>query len=109
MPGGRRACDPSGRGLACRRVRQPSRTPVSPTVPGLDAGVYHYASRDHLLERRCTLDAAAASRLAAALPHGCLLIGLTSIHWREAWKYGERAFRYCQLDLGHAIAAVRYA
>jgi nitroreductase len=38
-----------------------------------------------------------------------LWIGLSSVHWREAWKYGERAFRYCQLDLGHAIAAVRYA
>ena len=37
------------------------------------------------------------------------LVALTSIHWREAWKYGERAFRYCQHDLGHAIAAVRIA
>ena len=35
------------------------------------------------------------------------LIALTSIHWREAWKYGERAFRYCQHDMGHAIAAMR--
>src|SRR6185295_9907301 len=37
------------------------------------------------------------------------IVALTSIHWREAWKYGERAFRYCQHDLGHAIAAVRIA
>jgi nitroreductase len=29
---------------------------------------------------------------------------LASVHWREAWKYGERAFRYCQHDVGHAIA-----
>ena len=29
--------------------------------------------------------------------------------WREAWKYGERAFRYCQLDTGHAVGALRYA
>ena len=34
---------------------------------------------------------------------------LTSIHWREAWKYGERAFRYCQHDAGHAVAALRLA
>jgi nitroreductase len=34
---------------------------------------------------------------------------LASIHWREAWKYGERAFRYCQLDIGHALGAIRYA
>jgi nitroreductase len=29
--------------------------------------------------------------------------------WREAWKYGERAFRYCQLDTGHAVGALSYA
>jgi nitroreductase len=37
------------------------------------------------------------------------LIGLTSITWREAWKYGMRAFRYCQHDCGHAVAALSYA
>src|SRR5207249_1791262 len=37
------------------------------------------------------------------------LVALTSIHWRESWKYGERAFRYCQHDLGHAVAALRLA
>ncbi len=35
--------------------------------------------------------------------------GFTSIHWRESWKYGERAYRYCQHDAGHAIAAVTLA
>ncbi|HWR76948.1 MAG TPA: SagB/ThcOx family dehydrogenase, partial [Thiobacillus sp.] len=69
-------------------------------VAGLDAGLYHYASRSHALEQRC--------RSTAAHPSG-LWIGLSSIHWREAWKYGERAFRYCQLDVGHALAALRYA
>jgi nitroreductase len=37
------------------------------------------------------------------------VVALTSIHWREAWKYGLRAYRYCQHDCGHAIAAVAYA
>jgi len=46
------------------------------------------------------------AHLSAILPEGALLAGLTSIHWREAWKYGERAFRYCHLDVGHAIGAV---
>ena len=40
---------------------------------------------------------------------GGFLVGLTSIPWRESWKYGERAFRYCQHDLGHALGALRYA
>ena len=82
---------------------------VIPALTGIEAGVYHYVSRDHLLERRCTFGGAAAKRLAERLPGGTFLIGLSSIHWREAWKYGERAFRYCQHDVGHAIAALRYA
>lgn len=71
---------------------------------GIPDGVHHYLSRDHLLEQRCLL--AAERRL---LPAGTFLLGLSSIHWREAWKYGERAYRYCQHDVGHAIAATRYA
>ncbi len=27
---------------------------------------------------------------------------LTSIAWRETWKYRDRAYRYCLLDIGHA-------
>ncbi|HYE37203.1 nitroreductase family protein [Methylocaldum sp.] len=73
-------------------------------VPELPDGVYHYVSRDHVLERRCR---SAAEQLPATAPR--LLLALTSIHWREAWKYGERAFRYCQLDTGHALGALRYA
>jgi SagB-type dehydrogenase family enzyme len=73
--------------------------------PGLTGGVYHYVSRDHVLEQRCVFPAARQT----PLPAGTLLIGMTSIHWREAWKYGERAYRYCQHDLGHAIGSVRYA
>jgi nitroreductase len=36
-------------------------------------------------------------------------VGLSSIHWREAWKYGERAFRYCQHDVGHVLGTLRFA
>lgn len=72
------------------------------STDGLAGGVHHYLSRDHQLEQRCcyTED---------ALPANTLLLGISSIQWREAWKYGERAYRYCQLDTGHAIAALRYA
>jgi SagB-type dehydrogenase family enzyme len=82
---------------------------LTPGAPGLPPGLYHYVSRDHLLERRSSLDTAAAQSLAALLPEGGFVVGLSSIHWREAWKYGERAFRYCQHDIGHAIASTRYA
>ena len=82
---------------------------ILPEMPGLNAAVYHYVSRDHTLERRCILEDRAAHQLAGSLPPASFLVGLSSIHWREAWKYGERAFRYCQHDAGHAIATVRYA
>jgi nitroreductase len=66
-----------------------------------DGRVQHYAPREHALEERC---------VAAEWPlDQAFLVALTSIHWREAWKYGERAFRYCQHDAGHAIAALRIA
>jgi len=71
--------------------------------------VYHYAPREHALERRATLDAKAWSELCAPFPEDCFLVGLSSVHWREAWKYGERAFRYCQHDAGHALATLRIA
>ncbi|HEY8260055.1 MAG TPA: SagB/ThcOx family dehydrogenase [Methylosinus sp.] len=67
------------------------------------AGLYHYAPLDHALEER------ASYQKAQALPRGGFLLALSSIAWREAWKYGERAFRYCQLDAGHAIGAVAQA
>ena len=70
-------------------------------------GVHHYAPDHHALERRCAFDA--SSWTAGVADPDAWLIALTSIHWREAWKYGERAFRYCQHDMGHAIAAIRIA
>ena len=79
---------------------------VCPELPGLEAGVYHYVSRDHALERRAAPEPA---RWEAAFPAGGIVVGLSSIHWREAWKYGMRAFRYCQHDVGHALAALVYA
>ncbi len=67
----------------------------------IHSGAYHYVSHDHSLEQRC--------RFSDNLPDSGLLIGLSSVHWREAWKYGERAYRYCQHDTGHALGALRYA
>jgi SagB-type dehydrogenase family enzyme len=69
-------------------------------------GVFHYAPREHILERRCEWN---PQRPAPGLDEDTFLVALSSIHWREAWKYGERAFRYCQHDAGHAIGALRIA
>ena len=74
-------------------------------MPG---GVYHYHAYQHSLEQRCNTQPQSAA-IEKALPASGFLIGLSSIHWREAWKYGERAYRYCQHDVGHAVAVLRYA
>jgi SagB-type dehydrogenase family enzyme len=73
----------------------------------LGGRVCHYAAREHALEERTVL----ATEAWTAFLNGreAFLVALTSIHWREAWKYGERAFRYCQHDTGHAIGALRHA
>ncbi len=84
---------------------------VAGAVQGLEAGpgVYHYAPKEHGLEQRGTCSEESFTTLMDAFPRDSFLVGLTSIHWREAWKYGERAFRYCQHDVGHAIGALRIA
>jgi SagB-type dehydrogenase family enzyme len=70
-----------------------------------DGRILHYAPREHAVEERAVMS---FDRWQAFLGgQEGFLVALTSIHWREAWKYGERAFRYCQHDVGHAIAALR--
>ncbi|UVT19504.1 MAG: SagB/ThcOx family dehydrogenase [Nitrospira sp.] len=84
---------------------------VLPQIDGLDltSGLYHYAPKEHGLEFRAEWRADIVERLLASFPKSAFLFGLTSVHWREAWKYGERAFRYCNHDVGHAIGTARIA
>lgn len=58
----------------------------------------HYTPKEHELEVLCEFK----SEFFKELPEGSFLVGLSSISWREVWKYGERAFRYVNLDAGHA-------
>jgi SagB-type dehydrogenase family enzyme len=76
---------------------------------GLSPGLYHYAAKEHGLELRADCPPAQIRRLLAPFPEGAFLFGLSSVHWREAWKYGERAFRYCNHDVGHALGSARIA
>ncbi|KAL5796375.1 hypothetical protein ACOSQ2_001195 [Xanthoceras sorbifolium] len=70
--------------------------------------VAHYAPKEHALELRAKIPSG-FDFLQRNFPRNSFLIGFSSIFWREAWKYGERAFRYCNHDVGHAIAAVAMA
>ena len=82
-----------------------------PKIEGLDikSGLFHYAPKEHGLEFRAEFAAEQLARLLAPFPPSAFFFGLTSIQWREAWKYGERGFRYCNHDAGHAIGAARIA
>ena len=71
--------------------------------------VCHYAPREHGLEVRAEFELGVWEALWPRAPAGRFLVGLTSIHWREAWKYGQRAYRYCQHDAGHAMGAIAIA
>ena len=75
----------------------------------LKAGLYHYAPKEHGLEHRCYGSNEVIEALLHPFPAQSFFVGLSSIHWREAWKYGERAFRYCQHDVGHALGTLRIA
>src|SRR5437667_1747724 len=78
-------------------------------LPGVAAGIFHYNSYLHALEPRAEVHETLWQHIKEHFHTDGFLVALTSIFWREAWKYGVRAFRYCQHDVGHALAAVRFA
>lgn len=68
--------------------------------------IAHYAPKEHGLEKRCVLSDSLWQLLTEDFNQPVIFIGISSIYWREAWKYGSRAYRYCHLDVGHALAAI---
>ncbi len=68
-------------------------------------GLYHYRASSHMAEQR----ALGRLELPWPLDEAPLVFVLTSIAWREAWKYRDRAYRYCLLDIGHAWQALELA
>ena len=68
-------------------------------------GLYHYRPSSHMAEQRVSGEL--EMKLAgSAAP---IVFVLTSIAWREAWKYRDRAYRYCLHDIGHAWQALALA
>jgi SagB-type dehydrogenase family enzyme len=82
---------------------------ILPALPGVTAGILHYNSFLHALEPRALVPETLWRQIKEHLHTDGFLVALTSIFWREAWKYGERAFRYCQHDVGHALAALSFS
>lgn len=78
-------------------------------VNGLADGVYHFRVDTFALEQRALGDVRGLLKSLhyhTSLSASPVTFLLSSIFWREAWKYRDRAFRYCHHDLGHAMAAV---
>lgn len=74
------------------------------------ATLYHYVADEHLLELRATDENSNWNEFYRGnLSSNFIIVGLSIITWRMAWKYGERALRYCLLDVGHAISAITYS
>jgi SagB-type dehydrogenase family enzyme len=74
-------------------------------LQGWPDGLYHYRPSAHMAEQRARgdFDMKLADRVAP------IVFVLTSIAWREAWKYRDRAYRYCLHDVGHAWQAIALA
>jgi SagB-type dehydrogenase family enzyme len=81
---------------------------VLPPLPGTGGygGVFHYNPLFHGLEHRAVFDEKFWSGIRGHFGTDGFLAGLSSVYWREAWKYGERAFRYSNHDTGHALACL---
>jgi SagB-type dehydrogenase family enzyme len=70
---------------------------------GWPDGCYHYRPSSHMAEQRGRGD------FITGLSGAPLVVLLSSIAWREAWKYRSRAYRYVNHDIGHAWQAVHLA
>jgi SagB-type dehydrogenase family enzyme len=71
-------------------------------LKGWPDGLYHYDPSRHMAEQR----GHGVFEMTLASGSAPIVFALTSIVWREAWKYDERAYRYCLLDIGHAWQAL---
>jgi SagB-type dehydrogenase family enzyme len=77
---------------------------VTGDLPGLPAGVYHYGAHDHALRqlrggdfRQVVVEATGHEPASAQAP---AILVMTSVFWRNAWKYAARAYRHTYWDAG---------
>lgn len=85
--------------------------PVVNYVEGLERGLYHYHPLGHRLHilRQADLrqEIVKACLDQDFLSEAGVVLVLTAVHRRTAWKYGERAYRYVLLDAGHAAQNIQ--
>jgi SagB-type dehydrogenase family enzyme len=78
---------------------------ITRDVFGWPDGLYHYRPSAHMVEQRAT----SKPEMQLGGSTAPIVFVLTSIAWREAWKYRDRAYRYCLHDIGHAWQSLALA
>ncbi len=77
-------------------------------VEGFEDGIYHFDVRNsavRLLHRLGVEEGVEVYFDDRRMVKGFLFL-LSTIYYRSAWKYKDRAFRYCLLDTGHAHGTI---
>jgi SagB-type dehydrogenase family enzyme len=82
---------------------------VLPATDLTPCGVYHYNPLIHALEQRTVIPGDLWESILNHFQTQGFMAALSSIFWRESWKYGERGFRYCNHDTGHALAGLSFS
>ena len=79
---------------------------VAGDVTGLESGIYHYQIQQHRLTLHMPGDLreslAEAANMQTWLSEAPLIFVFTADYQRTSKKYGERARRYVQIEVGHA-------
>ena len=77
-------------------------------VEGFEDGIYHFevGSSSAVLLLPIAEEEGLEPFLKLRHPMRGLLFFVSSPYYRSAWKYKERAYRYCLLDAGHLLGAV---
>jgi len=82
-------------------------------VEGIEAGIYHYGVRGHELHQLRLGDFSSTIAHASLdqdfLAQANLVFIWTAVFLRSKWKYGQRAYRYVYLDVGHIAENVALA
>ncbi len=79
---------------------------VTAGIPGLDPGVYHFNPLEFSLGKIREDDYRSVLAVATdgASASSSLTIALTSVAWRNAWKYEARSYRHWFWDSGVIVA-----
>lgn len=78
---------------------------VAGKVEGLEAGVYHYIPRKHVITRQIKGDVRQKLSDAAlrqdVIREGPVVLIITAVYERTIKKYGQRGIRYVHMEVGH--------